>query len=216
MKPKQLPYMLLYVNDYIAGTRSMTLAERGAYWDLILFSWARGGPLPNDRKQLAKLLGVPLRQFEEAWQGVREKFDKVPGGLANARLERERAYALAKREKWSERAAKGAKERWHPDSPRDASSIKNDASSINAGHASSISQAMLRQCPPISSLHSPDIRTPDSEAGSARKRARPAGPKGQRARSDGAGMNEDDPEVKRHRAEARALAEQTAAEKAKP
>lgn len=163
-KPKQLAHMVIWVNDYIAGTRSMTLAERGAYIDLILFEWARGGALPNDHKLLAKLLGVSLRDFEGAWEGVAEKFERVPGGgLANPRCERERKTALEKRAKAAVKAKAGALEMWRkkrgekrpddapsmgngcskhentdaPSMKKDASSTDADAPSMNASNAPS-------------------------------------------------------------------------------
>jgi uncharacterized protein YdaU (DUF1376 family) len=218
-KSKQLAYLSVFVNDYIAGTRSMTLAERGAYWDLLLFEWSRGGPLPNDPKQLAKMLGVQLRQFDDVWQSVREKFEEVPGGLVNARLERERAYAAAKREKASGKAAAAAAARWQGTVDALKKSTINDARS-NApstktgapSTAASMLGAMLEQCPPSPSPSLP--RTPDSEADSARRRARSASPAGPLARANGAGIDETDPDVQRHRQEAAAIAERTAEAKA--
>ena len=37
-KPPRLPYLRIWVDEYIAGTRSLSPAERGIYFDLLLFS----------------------------------------------------------------------------------------------------------------------------------------------------------------------------------
>ena len=53
----KLPAMYLFTNDYITGTRTLTLAERGIYIDLLCFSQSNHGKgLPNDVRELAKMV----------------------------------------------------------------------------------------------------------------------------------------------------------------
>jgi uncharacterized protein YdaU (DUF1376 family) len=52
MKPR--PWMPLYVADYLNDTMHLTVAESGAYMNLILFYWVNGG-LPNDEKAIARI-----------------------------------------------------------------------------------------------------------------------------------------------------------------
>lgn len=53
----KLPAMYLFTNDYITGTRTLSLAERGIYIDLLCFSQNNHGKgLPNDIKELAKMV----------------------------------------------------------------------------------------------------------------------------------------------------------------
>ncbi len=53
----KLPAMYLFTNDYITGTRTLSLAERGIYIDLLCFSQNNHGKgLPNDIRELAKMV----------------------------------------------------------------------------------------------------------------------------------------------------------------
>ena len=53
----KLPAMYLFTNDYITGTRTLSLAERGIYIDLLCFSQnTHGKGLPNDVRELAKMV----------------------------------------------------------------------------------------------------------------------------------------------------------------
>ena len=53
----KLPAMYLFTNDYITGTRTLSLAERGIYIDLLCFSQgSHGKGLPNDVRELAKMV----------------------------------------------------------------------------------------------------------------------------------------------------------------
>jgi uncharacterized protein YdaU (DUF1376 family) len=36
-------------DEWIAGTRELTMEERGAYWDVCALIYSRGGPIPDDR-----------------------------------------------------------------------------------------------------------------------------------------------------------------------
>ena len=53
----KLPAMYLFTNDYITGTRTLSLAERGIYIDLLCFSQNNHGKgLPNNLQELAKMV----------------------------------------------------------------------------------------------------------------------------------------------------------------
>ena len=161
-KPPPLPMLPWWPGDYLGATRGFTLAERGAYCDLLFLSWLNG-PLPDDPTQLARMIGVAPKQFLVVWVGIKLKFTVTDAGLVNERLERERRKSQGLREKYADRAKAAARGRWpRPDATSNASSISNgssrDASSIEnpaphdaTSNASSIRQAMLEECPPSSS-----------------------------------------------------------------
>jgi uncharacterized protein YdaU (DUF1376 family) len=165
-KAPTLAMLPWWPRDYLAATRSMTLAERGAYTDLLWFAWDTG-VLPNDPSRLARMLGVSSEEFEAVWPGIKLKFVLTDaGGIVNERLERERAKATANRAKASEKAAKAAEARWVKENARSIpesngqqdAAASHDAPSNAPGNAPSIESesklqknmlgAMLEQCPP--------------------------------------------------------------------
>ncbi len=93
-----LPMMPWWPSDYIAGTRAMRIAERGAYCELLFFQWEMGH-LPTDHGRLSRLLGLTLEEFEDLWPAIQCKFVARNGGLVNERLESERKKALEKRDR---------------------------------------------------------------------------------------------------------------------
>lgn len=93
MSCDSLPMMPLFPGDWIMATRRMSLAERGAYFDLLCYQW-EAGLLPAKPEQLARMLGVAADEFAVVWAGIKDKFTEVGGGLQNARLEEHRTKSL--------------------------------------------------------------------------------------------------------------------------
>jgi uncharacterized protein YdaU (DUF1376 family) len=150
-KAPTLAMLPWFPRDYLAATRGMTLAERGAYTDLLFYSWDMGS-LPNDPKRLARMLGVDMQEFMVIWPAVQPKFVRnETNGIVNERLERERRNSIGLRTKASEKAQQAARARWGSDAPSNAPSNANgNAPSINSAADSpkTMLQAMLEQCPP--------------------------------------------------------------------
>jgi uncharacterized protein YdaU (DUF1376 family) len=136
-KLKTLAMMPFYVRDHLIATRHMTLAERGAYFDLLCVLWDSQEPLPKDPDRLSRLVGCSKKEFAQLWPVLRRKFIEKDGGLVSRRLEIERQNSLEMRRKSSEKASKAARERWHPDAT-------SNAPSISAG----MPGAMHEDCPP--------------------------------------------------------------------
>jgi uncharacterized protein YdaU (DUF1376 family) len=151
-KPKSLAMLPLFVRDYLAATRHMTLAERGAYTDLLFFSWDSGGPLPKDPARLAALINCTPKVFSTIWPSVREKFIETEAGYINERLEAERRRSLEMREKASEKASAAARAMWEKKRPPDARSNATSSASSSAPSSpnpvGSMLGAVLEQCPP--------------------------------------------------------------------
>jgi uncharacterized protein YdaU (DUF1376 family) len=70
-KAPTLPMLPWYPRDYLAATRGMTLAERGAYTDMLFYAWNSGEPLPTDVNRIARMLGVPVKELREVCQRYR-------------------------------------------------------------------------------------------------------------------------------------------------
>jgi len=100
---KSLAMLPFFVRDYIAATRHLSLAERGAYTDLLFLSWEMGS-LPKDPARLARLVGCDADEFAQVWPIIRSKFTESDDGLVNARLEEHRTESMRRSEKARESA----------------------------------------------------------------------------------------------------------------
>lgn len=109
------PRMPWFPRDYIAATRHLTLAERGAYSDLLFLSWEMGR-LPSSSARLARLLGCTAEEFAEVWPAIAGKFTECldgSGTLVNPRLEEHRKQYLEFKRKQSDAGKRTADMRWN-------------------------------------------------------------------------------------------------------
>ena len=65
-----LPYIQLYVSDYLADTMHLTAEEHGAYMLLIMNYWQTEKPIPENRLQ-----GV-TRMFNDRWDSVKQTLNE--------------------------------------------------------------------------------------------------------------------------------------------
>lgn len=75
-----LPYMQLYVADYLSDTMHLSAEEHGAYLLLLMNYWQTGKPLSNDDRRLANISRLSL----ESWQAIRDtilEYFVVDGGV---------------------------------------------------------------------------------------------------------------------------------------
>jgi uncharacterized protein YdaU (DUF1376 family) len=80
-----LPWMPLYVADYLADTGHMTTVQHGAYLLLIMHYWRLGG-LPNDDAQLAQI----CRMNAEEWTAHKPLLESLfSDGWKHNRIEAE-------------------------------------------------------------------------------------------------------------------------------
>ena len=89
-----LPYMQLYVADYLADTQHLTTEEHGAYMLLIFSYWQTGKPLKVSRLQTL------ARMFNERWPCVKDSlsefFTEENGVWIHARIEEDLEKVLSK------------------------------------------------------------------------------------------------------------------------
>jgi uncharacterized protein YdaU (DUF1376 family) len=103
-----------FPRDYMCSTRTLSLAQRGAYTDLLFWSWDNG-PLPSDHESLMRILSCTSKEFEHVWPAICDKFVEYPDGLGrlvNLRLEEERKKYSDYRRRQSEGGRKGAEKKW--------------------------------------------------------------------------------------------------------
>ncbi len=157
-----LAMLPFFVRDYIAATRHLTLAERGALLDLLFQLWELGA-LPKDPARLARVAGATPEEFAEVWPAIRSKFVETETGLINTRLEEHRAESMRR----SAKARASAEARWGGQSHAIASA--NALPAQSDGTSGAHAQTML---PSPSPSPSPDP-SPQGN-GEARASARPA------------------------------------------
>jgi uncharacterized protein YdaU (DUF1376 family) len=73
-KPKQagnadLPYMTIFIGDYLADTADLTLEEQGAYFRLLAAMWWTKGWIPDDDMAIGRVLGCGTR----AWRRIKPR-----------------------------------------------------------------------------------------------------------------------------------------------
>ncbi len=67
------PAFLLYSKDWLEGTAEMLPEEKGIYIDLLCYQHQRGS-LPARTELLARMVGIPLIEFEKVWLSIKQKF----------------------------------------------------------------------------------------------------------------------------------------------
>jgi len=80
-----LPYIQLYVSDYLADTAHLTTEEHGAYLLLIFNYWQTGKPLRADR--LASIARLSNERWTDVEQVLNEFFDVQDGKWYHARID---------------------------------------------------------------------------------------------------------------------------------
>ena len=91
-----IPYMPLYVADYLSDAAHLSTLEHGAYLLLIMTYWQRGESLPNDDKKLARICRVGTREWVRLRPVLCEFFNVNCNTWVHSRVERELAHVRDK------------------------------------------------------------------------------------------------------------------------
>lgn len=81
-----LPYMPLYVGDYLKDTRHLTAEHHGAYLLLLMDLWNRGGAIPDEPKSMARIAGVSAKRWPAVWAVIGSFFDCTDGQVSHGRI----------------------------------------------------------------------------------------------------------------------------------
>lgn len=107
-----LPYMQLYIADYLADTSHLTTLQHGAYLLLIFNYWQRGKALSSSNERLASV----ARLSNEDWTNVRpsleEFFEITDSEWIHHRIESDLVDVLSKSTKASAAGKASAKKRY--------------------------------------------------------------------------------------------------------
>jgi len=86
-----LPFMPLYVADYLSDAAHLSTLEHGAYLLLIMTYWQKGESLPNDDKKLARIVRMGPREWAKARPVLSEFFEVTCDKWVHKRVEKELA-----------------------------------------------------------------------------------------------------------------------------
>lgn len=91
-----LPYMPLYVADYLADAAHLTTIQHGAYLMMLMTYWQRGKPLPADDVQLARIARMGRKEWNANRAELRSFFYEEENLLKHRRVDAELAKVAAK------------------------------------------------------------------------------------------------------------------------
>lgn len=107
-----LPYMPLFVGDYLSVTTHLTTEEHGALLLLMITSWRSAGELALDNARLARIAKVEPRRWSVVWAAISEFFDVEEGKITHRLVAEQFLKSVALRESARERGRRGAEARW--------------------------------------------------------------------------------------------------------
>jgi uncharacterized protein YdaU (DUF1376 family) len=82
-----LPYMQLYVSDYLADTAHLTAQQHGAYMLLLMNYWQRGKALDNSNERLSHVARLSPEEWADAKPTLEEFFIVEDNVWSHARVE---------------------------------------------------------------------------------------------------------------------------------
>ncbi len=105
------PAMPLFLDAYLADTTHLCTEEHGAYLLLLMAMWRRNGSVPNDDKDLARIVGVSPSK----WRKIKDRilpFLTIEGDeISQKRLRKEWDFVQGKRRRNEENGRLGGRPR---------------------------------------------------------------------------------------------------------
>lgn len=113
-----LPYIQLYVADYLADTMHLTTEEHGAYLLLIFNYWQTGKPIPKSR--LARIARLSNERWTVVEVSLNEFFNDNGNEWAHTRIDRdlEAVYATQNQRSAAGKASAEARKKKKPTKPQ--------------------------------------------------------------------------------------------------
>lgn len=102
----EIPYMPLWVGDFLAKTLDLDAKETGAYMILLMAMWTGNGKLPNDQKKLQRVARVG-RDWPKIWAAIECYFEVDEHFVTNKRLSLELHKVATKRQVNAQSGARG-------------------------------------------------------------------------------------------------------------
>ncbi len=93
------PAMPVFPDAYLADTTHLSTEEHGAYLLLLMAMWRRGGSVPNDDADLARIVGLDRSRWRKTKKRLLPLLIVEGSFLSQKRLQKEWQYAKEKRDK---------------------------------------------------------------------------------------------------------------------
>jgi uncharacterized protein YdaU (DUF1376 family) len=106
-----LPYLPLFVKDYLVDTVSLSLEESGAQLHLLMHAWIRKGVLPDNNRELASMCKVGPKRWASLRTALEPYWQIENGVWTNRRLSHELNFVLGSLEKRRVAGALGGRAR---------------------------------------------------------------------------------------------------------
>lgn len=103
----KIPMQQWYPDAHIADTGTLTLEEQGAYRLLMDHLWIKGGHLPDNDKEIARLLRIPVKKWQKIKARLGDYLLIAEGIITQKRLQHDYQYAVQKSRTNAENGRKG-------------------------------------------------------------------------------------------------------------
>lgn len=103
------PSMPLFPDAYLADTTHLSTEEHGAYFLLLMAMWRRGGAVPNDDKDLARIVGLSNAKWLKIKSRLMSFLIIENNEISQKRLKKEWIYVQEKRQKNAKNGSKGGR-----------------------------------------------------------------------------------------------------------
>lgn len=116
---KAPPCFDFYYNDWIGGTRHLSLEEKACYLELLIYQW-QNGHIPREPLQRMELCGITdVGSWERIWRHLEDKFECLGTHentplLGNARMDADRDKCIRRWKSNVENGKKGGRPKSKP------------------------------------------------------------------------------------------------------
>lgn len=149
---------VLHLPDHIADTMHLSAEEHGAYLRL-LFSYWRGGPLKDDDRVLARIVGLSVDEWAEVRPLVEPFFEVLHGQWMHWRTDDELQAAYEAIEKSSRAGKTAANARWGNKKGRTAGNDKCEVDAVALrSHCDSQFQQKVEGTPHVAATGKAQVR----------------------------------------------------------
>lgn len=168
-----LPYMQLYVADYLADTMHLTTEEHGAYLLLIFNYWQTGKPIPVSR--LARITRLSNERWTDVERSLGEFFNERDNEWVHERIERdlEAVHATQTQRIAAGKASAEARKQAAKTRPSKARNARSTTVEIPLnGKATNIEEKRRDTEEDLNPLSPPEAKTAESPEPKAKRKSR--------------------------------------------